>query len=172
MRTWSGFDAARRKLRTKRATSLTDAQAHQLVIKWFWRDEQAGWRIGESILSREEVLLGAEEDVANMGNPDDPGTLAVVQKEANSVLAEAHVELDKGGGACASFVELLRRAMLESARRRRAGLLNDHAATYDILFEGARAGTPEPETPRASGVTLDELCTAYTDAPDRQHVGA
>ena len=27
------FDCARRKLRTKRATSLTDAEAHQLVVK-------------------------------------------------------------------------------------------------------------------------------------------
>lgn len=164
------FDAARRKLRAKRATSLTDAEARQLVIKWFWRDEQTGWGVNTSNRSREEILLEAGEDISHMADPDDPGTLAVVQREADVILAEAHVALDKGGDAYRSFVELLRRAMLERARRRRAGLVDDHAATYDPMFQEQRAGTPEPSSSEPNPVSFGEMVDRYMSDPARAHL--
>ena len=108
------FDAARRKLRTRRATSLTDAEARQLAVRWFWRDEQTSWGVDASNRSRDEILLEAGEDISCMADPEDPGTLAIVQEEVDAVLAEAHVALDKSSSAYWSFVELLRRAMWQN----------------------------------------------------------
>ncbi len=164
------FDAAHRKLRTKRATSLTDAEARQLVIKWLWCDEQIAWGIDTSNRSPDEILLEAGEDIGHLGDPEDPGTLAVVQEQADAILADAHVALNKRGDSYKSFSELLRRAMLERARRRRAGLVNDHSAAYDLLFEGVRAGTPEPSTSEPNPVTFGEMADLYMSDPSRAHL--
>ncbi len=163
--------AARRKLRREPAAALSEHEAKQVVLTWLWRSERQA-DAAEPPEDLREAVAEADVDVATLRDPGDPGVMAAAQQVADALLGESSVALDKAGRDYHRFCELVRRSLLERARRARARLEGDYGVTFDPAFRAAAPGAPEPPRPEPRGITLRELCDAYMADPARAGVTA
>ncbi len=86
------------------------------------------------------------------------------------MLDDAGAVLDRSSPEYDLLCRLIRRAMIETARRSIDRLKGDHGSrAHDAMFDGVRPDTPPPEPP---GVTLGELVKRYMDDPARVGVTA
>jgi len=96
------FAEAHRRVRTKVVISLSEHDLRQMVLRWFWREERL---LAEKEFSsdrfqwlhREEAIKENLEVLGNLLEPEDPGTLAYVQKAVGDILASECVGGLMGG---------------------------------------------------------------------------
>ncbi len=159
---------ARRKLTPP--VTLNEHAIRQMALLWFHRAERAADAVEVEGADVAEALYNLRLDVSDYGNAENPGTLADTQSVANRLFADAGGEPDRSGAEYDLLCRLLRRAMIETARRSIDRLKGDHSArAYDAIFDGVRPDAPPPEPP---GITLGELVKRYMDDPARVGVTA
>jgi len=164
--------AARRKLSAAPATSLSDHDARQMVLRWLWRDERRAADAeratdGEQSLCREEAISELCQDLSQMMDPDDPVTGGYVRKIAQGLLDEYNLQLEEGSPARSKLCELVRRAMIERVRRDIDRLKGDFGRAHDALFRGVEPANPEPALPARTSVTLNNLLERFLADPTR-----
>ena len=139
--------------------TLTEHDIKQMAMLWLHRAERrAEAEVAEGI-GTTEALDNLDADVGDLLDRDDPVALASVQAAADRLLKEAGAEPDRSGAEYRLLVGLVRRAMVETARRSIDRLKGDFSGrTYDALFNGVSAGAPAPEPP---GIALTVLVARY-----------
>ena len=161
------FDTARRRANAEAVTSLSETEARQMVLAWFWDGERRS--DAEPIVEPEELLDGARTDLAVLTDPEDPNTLASVQSTIGQMLAERGIALEPSERSYRFIFELVRRASIEQARRRIARVSGQFGATFDPLFGGVHGGqSPSENAP--TGLTLQGLVDEYLDEPHNRAV--
>ena len=89
-----------------------------MVLRWFWREERL---LAEKEFSsdrfqwlhREEAIKENLEVLGNLLEPEDPGTLANVQKVVGDILRQNNVQLETGTPALWGLCDLVNRALAE-----------------------------------------------------------
>ncbi len=159
---------ARRKLTPP--VVLTEHAIRQMALLWFHRAERAADLADAQGGDVAEVLDDLRLDVSDYQDEKNPGTLVAAQVFADRVLEEAGAVLDVSSPEYDLLCRLIRRAMVEGARRSIDRLRGNHGArSHDAMFNGVRPDAPPPEAP---GVTLGELVKRYMDDPARVGVTA
>ncbi len=163
------FAQARRRLATGPTTALDDHGVRQLALLWLHQTELTATKAEVTrgvTMGRADALAQAEADLATLADTDDDGTLAAVQAEADQLMRENNVQLDKDAPAYGLLCQLVGRGMAESTRRGRDRLLGDYSARHhDPVFEGVGAESPQPTAPAT--VTLAGLVERFLDDPSR-----
>ncbi len=166
------FAEARRRVRTKAAISLSEHDSRQMVLRWFWREERllAEKEFGSDRfqwLRREEATKENLEVLGDLLEPEDPGTLACVQKVVGDILRHNNLQLETGNPVWWGLCDLVNRALVEQARRVVDRQSGDHGTTHDPIFRGVESDAAEP-VPLARAVpSLEELVGMYLADPTR-----
>lgn len=166
---------ARRKLGSKPATSLSDHDAKQLVLRWLWVKERALAEAeatadgdGETWLPRDEAISENRLDLSQLLDSDDPGTQASVQKSVGELLDKNNLDIEWDSPIWRKLEGLIRRAMIEQTRRGIDRLQGDFGRTHDPLFRTVYPEEAAPSLPTASEVTLRQLVDRFLDDPTRK----
>ena len=163
------FAQARRRLAAGPTTALDDHGVRQLALLWLHQTELTATKAEVTrgvTMGRADALAQAEADLAILADTDDDGTLAAVQAEADQLMRENNVQLDKDAPAYGLLCQLVGRGMAESTQRGRDRLLGDHSARHhDPVFEGVGTESPQPTAPAT--VTLAGLVERFLDDPSR-----
>ena len=164
---------ARRKLGVKPVTSLSDHDTKQLVLRWLWNKEhELAEREADSDgvmwLPRAEAISENRSDLAQLLDPDDPATLASVQKVVGDLMHENNLDMGQDSAVWGKLCDLVRRAMIEQTRRGIDRLRGDFGKTRDPLFGGVYPEEAAPDLPTASEVTLRQLVDRFLDDPTRK----
>lgn len=159
---WNGkFDRARRRSQ-KLYRAPTEGEIRQIALRWLWDRERAD---EPPAVPEVDTELGL--DVAVLSNPADPGTLAAVQQAANDILSAAGIEVGENQEVQGRLRDLLRRAMLEHAKRSDARALGDYGATFDPAFRDVVGDDPDPQVATNCELTLDDLISRFSEDPSR-----
>ena len=161
---------ARRKLNPKPMTSLSDHDAKQLVLRWLWNRERTlaeteATSDGETWLPRAEAISENRSDLAQLLDPDDPVTLASVQKVVADLMHENNIDMGQDSAVWGKLCDLVRRAMIEQTRRGIDRLRGDFGKTRDPLFDGVYPEEAAPDLLTASEVTLRQLVDRFLEIP-------
>lgn len=164
---------AQRKLGTKPVTSLSDHDAKQLVLRWLWNKEhelaaREADSDGAMWLPRAEAISENRSDLAQLLDPDDPVTLASVQKAVADLMHDNNLDIGQDSAVWGKLCDLVRRAMIEQIRRGIDRLRGDFGKTRDPLFGGVYPEEAAPDLPTASQVTLRQLVDRFLDDPTRK----
>ncbi|HSR71466.1 MAG TPA: DUF6538 domain-containing protein [Kiloniellales bacterium] len=165
--------AARRRLSAVPTTTLSDHDARQIVLRWFWREERR--QVDAEAASDQETWLGLEEaiaenqlDLTTLKDPDDPAAGSSVQQRVERLLNEYNLRLEQNGSEISRLRDLVRRAMIERTRRGIDQLRGDFPKPRDPLFADVFSEGAAPERPKRSEVTQRQLVDMYLEDPIRQ----
>lgn len=164
------FEGARRKLAAGPVKTLDADGVKQLAVRFFHQTELKAAATesmpGAPTMDRSEAVTQAAVDVGILADPDDDGTLAAIQTEADRVMRDHGVDFAKGTPAYGLLCSLVGRAMAEATRRAVDRATGNHSGrAYDLAFNGVGADTPEPTAPDT--VTLGGLVERFLADPSR-----
>ncbi len=148
---------------------LTEHAIRQMALLWFHRAERAADIADAQGGNTAEALDDLHLDVSDFRDPVNPGTVTAAQAFADRLLDDAGAVLDPSSPEYKLLCRLIRRAMVETARRSIDRLRGDHGSrAHDAMFNGVRPDAPPPKPP---GVTLGELVKRYMADPARADIG-
>ncbi len=163
------ISSAHRSLSPAPLRQITRSEVEHIALEWFWKSDamrlQAATlrdggtdetsRLGEALYIK-GALLNPQDDLCRMN----------VQSELNRACKELGFDINPKSAAFEPLFELIRRGMLEQARRTIRAEHNDYSAIPGDEFYDRKALSSVRRT-----VTLEALLDAYANEPSRKGLG-
>jgi integrase len=149
------------------ASAPSDVELHDLVRRWFDRNERAAvlrFQFPDSPAERRDLIDNLRSDEFDLIDGVED---ANVQEPAKRFLVDHGIDIATGSPAWWTVVGLVQRALVEHVRRRRARVQGEtNGRSFDALFRNTGRLDLSPRTTGAD-LTLGQLVKRYESDPGR-----